>query len=190
MLNKLSFPLPDRKDTLLVIVDVQKRLMSAMPEEISNNTLNNIGVLITSANILNIPIIHTEQYPKGLGKTCPQIQNLLQNHYPPVEKLSLSCCEVDTFNRQVIETGKKQIILTGVEAHVCVFQTALDLLQQGYTIYLVKDAVCSRHKMDWQTSLDIAAKAGALITATEIILFQILGRAGTEEFKHIQSLLK
>ena len=189
-MNNLSFPLPDRKEILLLVVDVQERLMGAMPPEIGNNVLKNISVLINSADILRIPIIHTEQYPRGLGKTLPQIQNLLTNYPPPVEKIALSCWAEKAFRNQLAETGRRQIMVTGVEAHVCVLQTALDLLAQGFTVYLINDAICSRHKPDWHTALQIADKSGAVVTTTEIILFQLLGRAGTEEFKHIQSFLK
>ncbi len=188
-MNHSSFSIPDKNKSLLLVIDVQERLMAAMPEEVSNNILKNIEILINSVDILHIPVIYTEQYPRGLGKTCSQIQNLLQDK-PSIEKIAFSCCDENIFQQKIHESGKNQIIITGAESHICVLQTVLDLLQQEYTVYLVKDAVCSRHKLDWETALNMAEKAGALLTTTEIILFQFLERAGTDEFKRIQNLLK
>ncbi len=189
-MNNQSFPMPDKKDILLVVIDVQERPMAVMPPEIGDNILKNISVLISSADILQFPIIYTEHYPRGLGKTSPQIKQILLNHSTPIEKISLSCCGEDTFNNQLVKINKKQVILTGIEAHVCVLQTALDLLRQDFIVFIVSDAICSRHKLDWQIALSLANKAGAFITTTEIILFQLLGRAGTADFKNIQNLLK
>jgi nicotinamidase-related amidase len=108
----------------------------------------------------------------------------------PIEKVSFSCCGVETFNDKLNQLGRKQIILTGIETHVCVLQTADDLIQKGYEVHAVADAICSRSKLDWEIGLKWMEKRGAMISTTEIIAFQLLKEAGTEEFRGLSKLLK
>jgi isochorismate hydrolase len=136
-----------------------------------------------------IPILMTEQYPKGLGQTVSEIKMELES-IVPVEKVSFSCCGVETFNEKLDQTGRKQVILTGIETHVCVLQTAYDLIQKGYEVHGVADAICSRRKLDWKIGLRWMEKRGAMISTTEIIAFQLLKEAGTEEFRGLSKLLK
>jgi nicotinamidase-related amidase len=176
-----------RDDSLLVIVDIQERLAVAMTEKerVFTNSLH----LIESAKLLGVPLLITEQYPKGLGPTVPEVRNAVQT-YAPIEKITFSCCGEKFFMEAVQETEKKQIILVGMETHVCVLQTCIDLLQNGYFVHVVSDAICSRTKQNYKTAIECMRDAGAVITCTETVLFQLLVKAGTEEFKAISKRIK
>lgn len=173
--------------SLLVIVDIQERLAVAMTEKerVVSNTLH----LVESARLLGLPLLITEQYPKGLGPTVPDVRNTVQT-YSPIEKITFSCCGEKFFMEAVQETGKKQIILVGMETHVCVLQTCIDLLREGYDVHVVSDAICSRTKQNYKIALEYMRDAGAVITCTETVLFQLLIKAGTEEFKAISKRIK
>jgi nicotinamidase-related amidase len=149
----------EREEAILVVVDVQDLLMKQMDQEVGENVIRNIRTLIAFAKKMTIPILVTEQYPKGLGKTVPEIKMELGS-IPPIEKVSFSCCGVETFNHQLNQLGRKQVILTGIETHVCVLQTADDLIQKSYEVYVVADAVCSRRKLDWEIGLRWMEKRG------------------------------
>jgi nicotinamidase-related amidase len=177
----------DRHNALLVIVDIQDRLADVMSkrQKVTNNCLH----LIEAAKLLNVPILVTEQYSKGLGPTIHDIKNALPL-YEPVEKITFDCCREPSFMERAASQGKNQIILTGMETHICVLQTCLGLLKDSYTVHLVKDATCSRRKDSYLTALDFMENAGAVITCTETVLFQLLERAGTNEFKVISKRIK
>ena len=169
------------------MVDVQERLAAVMDRK--EQVLDNCRRLIEGAKILDVPIAVTEQYPKGLGPTEEELRGALLS-YEPFEKLTFSCCGEPSFTSALESLGRRTIILAGMETHVCVLQTALDLLRGGYGVHLVRDAVCSREKENWITGVDLMRDAGAVITSTETVLFQLLGKAGTEEFKAISKLVK
>lgn len=177
----------NKDDSLLVIVDIQERLAVAMSEreKVITNTLH----LIESAKLLGVPLLITEQYPKGLGPTVPEVRNAVQT-YAPIEKITFSCCGEQFFMEAVKETGKKQVILVGMETHVCVLQTCIDLLAEGYDLHVVSDAICSRTKQNYKTALEYMRDAGAVITCTETVLFQLLEKAGSDEFKTISKRIK
>ena len=179
----------DRKEAVLIIVDVQDALMKQMNQEVGRNVIRNIQILLAFAKEMAIPILITEQYPKGLGKTVPEIKMKLGD-IPPIEKVSFSCCGVETFSEKLNQMGRRQIILTGIETHVCVLQTADDLIQKGYVVHVVADAICSRRKLDWEIGLRWMEKKGAMISTTEIIAFRLLKEAGTEEFRGLSKLLR
>ena len=179
----------DRKEAVLIIVDVQDALMKQMDHEVGKRVIRNIQTLLAFAKEMAIPFLITEQYPKGLGKTVPEIKMEL-GAMPPIEKVSFSCCGVETFNEKLNQMGKRQIILTGIETHVCVLQTADDLIQKGYVVHVVADAICSRRKLDWEIGLRWMEKKGAMTSTTEIIAFRLLKEAGTEEFRGLAKLLK
>jgi nicotinamidase-related amidase len=151
-------------ETVLVIVDVQERLARVM--ERREQVEAAIGVLIRAAKLHDIPIILTQQYTKGL------------------------CCGEEPFTRALDALGRRKVILTGMEAHICVLQTAIDLLDMDYTVHLPWDAVCSRIDGNRDAAIRFMERAGAIITASETTAFQILEKAGTSEFKEISSLLK
>jgi len=184
-----KFTKMEREQVVLIVIDVQEVLMKKMDQEVKKKVIQNIQTLITFAKEMGIPILITEQYPKGLGNTVAEIK-MEMGSILPIEKFSFSCCGVVAFNNQLNHLGRKQILLTGIEAHVCVLQTANDLIQEGYEVHVVADAVCSRNKFDWETGLRWMGKRGAMISTTEIIAFQLLKEAGTEEFRGLSKLLK
>jgi nicotinamidase-related amidase len=173
--------------TALLIVDIQERLVPAMPE--GPRVIANCLHLIELAKMYNMPVLVTEQYPKGLGHTVAEIKDALPD-YDPAEKTSFSCCGDDNFFTRLRETGRRNILITGMEAHVCVLQTCLDLLAADYNVHLIKDAVCSRSADNLEIGTELMRDAGAVITCTETVLFQLLKKAGTEEFKVISKRIK
>ncbi len=177
----------ERSEVVLVIVDIQERLASVMSER--KKVVDNCLHLIELSKLLNFPVILNEQYPKGLGPTVSEIKDAL-NPYEPLEKLTFSCCKGPSFMGKLSHAGRKKIILTGMETHVCVLQTCIGLLDAGYTVHAVSDAICSRTKENFRTALNFMRDAGAAITCTETVLFQLLEKAGTEEFKIISKRIK
>jgi nicotinamidase-related amidase len=180
---------PDRKHSALLVIDVQDSLVQAMKPEVSDVVIRNIGILIHSAKTLTMPILFTEQYPKGLKRTVPAIRQALEP-FKPFEKITFSAARDEAFMDGLSNLGLTQIIITGMECHVCVYQTVLDLLERGYCIHVPKDAVCSRTKRNWLTGLALMGQAGAVVTSTETIVFQLLERAGTDEFKTVAPFIK
>ena len=174
-------------EAVLVVVDVQERLAKAM--ERREQVEGAIGVLIRAARLHDIPIVLTQQYTKGLGPTVDALAGQLEG-IEHVEKVCFSCCGEEPFNRTLDGLGRKKVILTGMEAHICVLQTALDLLDSGYTLHVPWDAVCSRADGNRDTALRFMERAGAIITSSETVAFQILEKAGTPEFKEISALLR
>jgi nicotinamidase-related amidase len=171
----------------LVVVDVQQRLLPAIFEK--ERVLQNVLRLIQGAAILKVPVFATEQYRKGLGPTAPEVAAAIPG-FAPIEKLSFSACGAAVFltalkNRKVSET-----ILCGIEAHVCVTQTCLDLLEKGASVFVVADAVSSRTPENYRVGLGRMRTAGAIIVSTEMVLFELLEQAGTAEFKQILNLVK
>jgi nicotinamidase-related amidase len=177
----------DRNNAALLIIDIQERLAVAMEkkEMVVRNTLH----LVELAKMLNIPVVVTEQYPKGLGRTLPEITAALPA-YLPIEKVSFSCCGEASFNEQIKRLGKKKFIVAGMETHICVLQTSVALVKEGYDVHLVADAVCSRTKANWRSGIEYVREAGGVLTNTETVLFQLLGVAGTPEFKAISNRIK
>jgi isochorismate hydrolase len=179
----------NKEEAVLVAIDFQETQIRIMPPEVGKNLIRNIRILIAFARQLKIPILATEQYPKGLGRTVSEVKEEL-GPITPIEKVSFSCCGVTPFNERLEELKRNQIILTGMEAHVCVLQTAADLLRKDFVVHVVADAVGSRKKLDWKVGLKWMEKKGAMISTTEIIAFQLLKEAGTEGFKQLSKLLK
>jgi len=175
------------QEVALVILDIQEKLAAVM--KYKEHVIDNCLHLIELARMLQIPIILTEQYPKGLGTTLPEIQEVLSD-YAPFEKTGFDCCREDGFLSLMASKGRKKILLTGMETHVCVLQTALGLMKEGYEVQVVRDAVCSRTKKNFKTGIEFMRNAGAVITGTETVLFQLLERAGTEPFKIISKRIK
>lgn len=175
-----------REESALIVIDIQERLVPAMSN--SQKVIQNTNTLLSVANKLEIPTIITEQYPKGLGKTISEI------HYN-VSKVSV--CEKNTFSGCTDEvmnilkqSGKKKIIITGMETHVCVFQTVRDLLASGYQVFVASDAVCSRTKENYLNALSQMVSMGAVVSNTETIFFDLLKVAGTSLFKELSKLVK
>jgi nicotinamidase-related amidase len=167
----------------LLVVDVQEAFRKAVPS--FDHVARASAALVRGASALGVPTIVTEQYPKGLGPTVPEVARLLPEELEPLQKVSFSACEADGFDLE----GRDQAVVCGIEAHVCVNQTVLDLLEQGVEVHLTRDAVGSRFDEDRTVGIDKARRAGAVVTSVETALFELLGRAGTEQFKEVQGVV-
>lgn len=173
----------------LIVIDVQEKLCAAMNRDVLGQLTRNTGILIESAMELALPIIFTEQYVKGLGPTLSE----LKQRAPTAscfEKMAFSCCGNSDFTNALKENGRTHIIVTGMETHVCVLQTVIDLLGAGFEVHIVKDAVMSRSRGNWETAMDAMAMAGAVPACTEAVVFQLLKVAGTDSFKRLAKLVK
>lgn len=176
-----------RETTALLVIDVQEKLMPVIHEQAL--IFENVNKLLRGAEILDLEIITTEQYPKGLGNTCKEIQ-LPEENPIVIEKMCFSCMLNDEVNEQLKLTNVKDVIICGVEAHICVLKTGLDALETGYRVHVVADAVSSRTPQNKQLAIERMRQAGAFIVSVEMILFMLLDKAGTDEFKAISKLIK
>ncbi len=174
----------------LVVIDVQEPFARAMADR--EALARNICTLARVAKIAGLPIFVTEQYPEKLGPTVPEIRATLEELgvYQPIAKLAFSCCAADGFLQRLHETRRETLVLTGMEAHVCIQQTALEALTLGYQVHVVSDAVTSRRREDWALAMDKMRHAGAVISGCEMLAYELLGRAGTPEFKAAMPYLK
>ncbi len=175
------------REAVLVVVDVQGKLAESMYER--DRLYQNLRTLIKGCQVLQIPRLWLEQYPKGLGPTVPEVAELLAGG-SPIAKVSFSGCGQTEFVEHLREHGRQQVLIAGIEAHVCVYQTVRDLLKDGYHVEVVADAVSSRTAENRQIGLDRMARAGAAITSVEMALFELMEKAGTPEFKEIVGLVK
>jgi nicotinamidase-related amidase len=179
-------PRLDRKNACVLVIDVQERLTPVMwnfaPVE------KYLKALILAARDLDMPVLATEQYPKGLGATLPSIREALGG--PPLVKMHFSCGADAEFMKALAATGKKQVIVAGIEAHVCVYQTVRDLLDAGYQVFLCADAVTSRLEEHRRVAIEQMREMGAVITSAESSIFDLLHVAGTPEFKRVSALVK
>ncbi|MBU0762350.1 MAG: hydrolase [Candidatus Altiarchaeota archaeon] len=173
-----------RDESVLVVVDIQEKFRPHIHEW--DVMLGNSIKLIKGLKILDVPVVVTEQYPKGLGETVAEIKEVLE--FKPVEKTCFSCMGEEGFRKNI--SGKKQVILCGIEAHVCIMQTTLQLLDEGYEVYLVVDAMSSRKKSDKRIALRRATQKGAIPVSTEMVLFELLKDAKNLGFKEIQAIVK
>ncbi len=177
----------DEKNSLLVIVDVQGKLARFMHDR--ENLFKNLRILIQVAQILNIPVLWCQQVPASLGPTVLEIAELLTASQP-IDKSCFSCASCGQFREKLNELGRKQVLLCGIETHVCIYQTAVDLLSKGYEVDVIADAVSSRTLDNKQIGLNLMAAAGIRISSTETALFEILKSAEHPHFKQIAKLVK
>ncbi|HVE69267.1 MAG TPA: isochorismatase family protein [Solirubrobacteraceae bacterium] len=173
----------DRARTALVVVDVQEAFRPAVGE--FDAVAANAAVLVQAARALELPVVVTEQYPRGLGETVPEVAEHLDG-VARVEKTVFSAARADGFSLD----GRDQALVCGIEAHVCVQQTAQDLLDAGVEVHVAADAVTSRTALNRRLGLEKMEASGAVVTSTEMALFELVERAGTPEFKTIQALVK
>jgi nicotinamidase-related amidase len=179
-----------RNDTVLVIIDVQEKLAPVI-SGIEEVTLN-IQRLIRGTHALAIPALLTEQYVKGLGGTVPALREALEatHGYSPIEKMCFSSLGCEDFADSLATLDRENVLLAGIEAHVCVFQTALDLLDRGFEVQIVADAVSSRTERNRDIALQRIVSEGAKLTTTEMALFELTVTSGTDEFRAISKLVK
>lgn len=174
-------------DSQLVIIDMQERLANAMPAEDMKLVLKQTSILLQAANQLEVPVIHTEQYPKGLGPTCADLLPLL--NAPAISKTAFSCCDEPDFQCR-LAGDRPQVILAGMEAHICVLQTALALKEHGRQVFVVEDAVLSRNPANKANAMSRLRQAGIIVSNTESVLFEWLGKAEGETFKSLSRLIR
>ena len=176
-----------KENTVAIIIDLQVKLFPHMSEK--DNLERHVGILVKGLKILNIPCIVTEQYTKGLGSTIPSVRSLLEND-ALVEKNSFSCCDSSGFMASLQKFNPTNIIIAGIEAHICVLQTVTDLCQGGFTPVVVTDCISSRKENDKHIAMERMKFEGAILSTSESVLFEMLRFSGTEQFKAISGLIK
>lgn len=174
---------------VLVVVDIQEKLLPPIFEK--ERLVRNSQLLIRLARILDVPIVATTQYAKGLGKTVPEIASLLPES-DAIDKLEFSCFGSDAFCSQLkrLPGNRNTVLLCGMESHICVTQTALGALREGYLVHVASDAVSSRTEWNWKIGLDRMRAADAVISSTEMMIYELLRRSGGEAFKELLPYLK
>jgi len=179
-----STPLLRRDDALVVIIDMQERLLLIIAEK--ERLIENIVTLVKFACIIGLPIVLTEQ--QNLGETTPEIRQELEN-IQPITKLAFDCLESRAFTERIHDLNRHTLIIAGIEAHICVAQTALHALSD-HAVHVVSDAISSRSPHNWEVALGRMRQHGVTITSTEMVIYELLGRAGTDEFKEALKLVK
>ena len=174
----------------LLIIDIQEKLASAMHDKVLTNILRTNQILLQACAALSIPVIHTEQYPKGLGHTHADLQASLTQHPPALEKTCFSGCAASGIEKFLTDATRNQIILTGMETHICVLQTCIQLLDEGKQVFVVEDGVCSRDKRHFKNAIKRMRQAGAIITNRESVLFEWLGDASHPQFRELSKLIR
>lgn len=177
----------DRNKALLLVVDIQERLVPAMQDP--ESLVRQAGILLRAATHLEIPVVASEQYPAGLGHTVAPLVEALPDGAVQ-EKLAFSCWGDEGLRNRLESSGRRQIVLAGIEAHVCVLQTALQLRETGYSVFVVRDAVSSRRPESIETALTRMQNAGIQPVTTEMVVFEWLERAGTPEFRELSKLIR
>src|SRR5512142_1827912 len=173
----------DRAIALLLIIDVQEKLMPVIDE--SETVIRNIDRMIRGCRMLGVPALITQQYTKGLGPTVAAVREALGDDYRPIEKDCFSAQGCGEFESKLRQSGRKQVLVCGVETHVCVYQTASDLLRGGYEVTLIADALSSRTQENKRIALERLQRDGARLSSTEMALFEMTVRSGTDEFRAV-----
>ncbi len=177
-------------DSLLVMIDLQERLLAAMPAEQRVRSIRAAGILAKAARQLHIPILCTRQYPRGLGEIDPSLRDSIGTQDEYIDKTAFSCCGVDRFEQGLEQAARAQVVISGVEAHVCVLQTVLPLLASGRQVFVVEDAVCSRDPAHAANAIQRMRSAGAVICNHESVLFEWLRDATHPKFKDLSALIR
>jgi len=175
------------KDTVLIVIDVQGKLAQIMHNK--DAFFDNLKRIINAVKILDIPVLWLEQIPESLGLTTPEIAKFLRGH-KPVSKYTFSACGNQEFMKELKEINRKQILLAGIETHICVYQTAVDLLNLGYEVHILADAVASRVPANKDIGLERIKMQGGIISSVEMALFEIIKHAKIPEFKNIIEVIK
>lgn len=178
----------DRSKTALVVIDVQEAFRASIPN--FSELANSISTAVRGCGILSVPVMVTEQYPTGLGRTAEEILLALPDDFEPLEKTAFSSCGAAGFIGKLKELGATQIVLCGIETHVCVNQTAHDLLDQGFQVHLLTDAVGSRFEHDKEAGLAKMKLSGVIPSSVEMLFFELMRDAKHEQFKEIQKLIR
>lgn len=187
--NETLLPLCDRNNSVLVIIDIQQKLAAAMPDKIMQKVIADTQLLIKAATLLNIPVLVSEQYPAGLGSTLDELSTSLDAKTQAIDKTCFSCVSNQKFKDALKALNKKQVILAGMETHICVTQTAIELLALNYQVFIATDAVCSRKISHHQNAIQRMQHAGCITTNSESISFEWLRDANHSQFKAISKLV-
>ena len=192
--------MPDQKTTdnllcsaensCLLIIDIQSRLTAIMPGKVLERLKRNTSLLLKAANLLPVPVFATQQYPDGLGPMEEEIQAVLPKDYKHFDKTCFSCTDASGFMDTLAATGKRQVVITGIEAHICVLQTAFALHSAGYDVFVVGDAVSSRQRENYENAIQRLQASGVTICNTESVLFEWLRDARHPHFKTLSTLVK
>lgn len=189
--SKNTLPLTNVKTSQLLIINTQERLARAMPKTDRDMMVTNITRLSQAASQLEVPIILSEHYGKGLGSTLSEIAQHLPPHTKAKDKMTFSCCTAPGFEEELAEHDqRKQIIIVGLEAHICVLQTASGLQQWGYQVFVVEDAIASRNTQHRQNALERMRQGGVYITNSESVAFEWMGDASQPNFKQVSELFR
>jgi isochorismate hydrolase len=182
-------PLCDAALSQLLIVDIQTGLGAAMPSKVINRVLQNTRLLLQTAGLVGVPVKATLQYPNGLGPLEPGIAAHVPTTAGGFEKTAFSCARADGFLAAIAAEGRRQIVVAGMEAHICVLQTAVDLVARGYMVFVAEDGVCSRRLENYQNALMRMHRSGVWVVSAESVVFEWLGDAKHERFKAVAGLL-
>jgi nicotinamidase-related amidase len=185
--NGMKTGLASKEKSVLIIIDVQEKLFIHMVEK--EKLAENLAKLIQFAQIMKIPIILTEQYPKGLGQTIPQVKQFIPN-IQLIEKVEFSCFGSQGFREALKKIQAKTLILAGIEAHICITQTAIEGIEDGFKIYVVEDATSSRSLKDKDIAIHRIRQNGGTVVSTEMFIYELLRKAGTVEFKETLKFVK
>lgn len=188
-MEDLSRFIPEAREVVLVVIDIQERLLAAMPEDVRQKILRSAGILVKAAREFDYPIILLEQYPQGLRHTVPEIKGLIPE-IVPIEKVAFNCCDVPDFTDTLERLGRRDVILCGMESHICILQTSFGLMEMGKRVFVSADAVCSRAKLNWTLSLEVMRQTGVVVGSTEMFLFMLNNTAGTEDFTKLSRMVK
>jgi nicotinamidase-related amidase len=176
------------ENTILVVIDMQEPFLRTIFER--ERVQTEVCRLIQGMSALRVPVISTTQYAERMGDLIPEVKRLLSPLLPPFDKMSFSACDSAAFVSEVTRSGRKQVALCGVESHICVSQTAHDLVAAGFQVQVVTDAVSSRTEANWRLGLDRMRQGGVLLTSVEAALYELLQVAGTPEFRQVLELVK
>ncbi len=181
-----NYGIPNRSETAFILIDIQEKFLPVIHG--IETVINNANKLVKGADILKIPLIVTEQYPKGLGHTVDSI--LFKDNQDIIEKIHFDCFGCDAFIEKINVINPRTLVIFGIEAHVCVLKTCLSAISRGYNVHVVADAISSRTLENKSIAIERMRQSNAFIVSTEMILFQLIDQAGTDEFKEISKIVK
>lgn len=178
------------QDVAVVVIDIQEKLVNMLKDDVSEQIKEKSKKLISAAKTLGIDVLVTQQYSKGLGETIEPLKEILKEDFLPFEKTYFDALLEEDFLAKVKGLNKKQIVICGIESHICVYQTAKHLMQMGFEVVVAKDVCASRNKFEFKCAMDLLRQEGAKVSCLEIILFDWLGGAKNPKFKEVQALIK
>jgi len=192
-MDRLRPRIVSRDDTILVVIDVQRKLAEVMPRR--TEVVSAVAQLVRAAGVLRIPVLMTRQYPEGLGDTVEEVMIAVEDIDPDLivgihDKTAFCCSEEEGFDEALDAAGRNQVVLVGMETHICVAQTALALSCGGRDVFVAADACCSRRDLDHEVALSRLTGQGVVVTTSEAVMYEALGRAGTSEFKALLKVVK